>query len=182
MKLCENIHGVDFIRPLLFAAKADMIVYAKEHNVPYNHDQSNDEFVYLRNKVRHQLVPLLQEMNPQIVERLSKMSSHLTDDEQTLNLLAREYFSQICSQDNSDSYNFSRIELLELPKALRSRLLSLAFEQLAGDAHCLNSDQLRRINEICSSNDGNPKVYQLAAGWQFSRKRNQLCLQKIIKA
>lgn len=52
------------VRPLLPFTRTDIEQYAKEHNITWREDSSNASDKYLRNKIRHQVVPLLKEINP----------------------------------------------------------------------------------------------------------------------
>jgi len=52
------------IRPLLFAHKHDLKAFAEEKNVPWREDTSNEKTDYKRNKIRHLLIPLVQEISP----------------------------------------------------------------------------------------------------------------------
>jgi tRNA(Ile)-lysidine synthase len=52
------------IRPLLFATRNDIALYAKKNNIHYREDSSNNSDAYLRNKIRHHLIPLLESLNP----------------------------------------------------------------------------------------------------------------------
>ncbi len=54
------------IRPLLFAIRKDIESFVKEHDITYREDASNTEEKYQRNKVRHQLIPVMQELNPSL--------------------------------------------------------------------------------------------------------------------
>ncbi len=48
-------------RPLLNVSRCDIESYARLHSIPYNTDSTNDELLYYRNKIRHKLIPLLNE-------------------------------------------------------------------------------------------------------------------------
>jgi len=54
----------NLIRPLLFASREKIIDYAREQDITYREDSSNAETKYIRNKIRHGIIPLLQEINP----------------------------------------------------------------------------------------------------------------------
>ncbi|HHS95549.1 MAG TPA: tRNA lysidine(34) synthetase TilS, partial [Phaeodactylibacter sp.] len=71
----------DTIRPLLFATKADIIVFAKKHNLSFREDASNAETKYMRNKIRHNVVPALKEINPQLEKTALNTFQHLEDTE-----------------------------------------------------------------------------------------------------
>ncbi|MEX1133159.1 MAG: tRNA lysidine(34) synthetase TilS [Flavobacteriales bacterium] len=53
-----------FIRPLLNVRRAQLEAYAKEHGIPHREDASNAELRYMRNRIRHVLMPLLETMRP----------------------------------------------------------------------------------------------------------------------
>ncbi len=55
------IGSVDCIRPLQFIDKQELLGYARRHNVPWREDATNNSQVYLRNYVRHSLIPLLEQ-------------------------------------------------------------------------------------------------------------------------
>lgn len=53
------------VRPLLFATREEIVAYAKQYDIPFREDSSNRSMKHLRNRVRHELVPMLKQMNPQ---------------------------------------------------------------------------------------------------------------------
>lgn len=59
-----NVQWGKVIRPLLFASRAEIIAYAKSHRIAYREDRSNAETKYLRNKIRHDVLPLLGRIEP----------------------------------------------------------------------------------------------------------------------
>ena len=69
------------VRPLLFASRNNIIEYAKKNNIEYRHDSSNDDVAFKRNKVRHQIIPLFEELNSAFKRRLNDTISYLSDTE-----------------------------------------------------------------------------------------------------
>ncbi|HMQ49127.1 MAG TPA: tRNA lysidine(34) synthetase TilS [Saprospiraceae bacterium] len=64
-----GLHGIPsksgrIIRPLSFASRAELEAYAKQEQLLWREDASNSSVKYRRNKIRHQVIPTLQEMNP----------------------------------------------------------------------------------------------------------------------
>ena len=60
------------VRPLIFSKRIEIVNYVKINNLKYREDSSNSSVKYLRNKIRHQLIPLLKEINPSILETIDK--------------------------------------------------------------------------------------------------------------
>jgi tRNA(Ile)-lysidine synthase len=70
-----GLHGIlpkqnKIVRPLLFASKDEIIAYAKKEKLKFREDSSNASDKYLRNRIRHHLVPMLKELNPDIDKTL----------------------------------------------------------------------------------------------------------------
>ncbi len=60
------------VRPLLETSRKDIENYLYENNIAFRNDSSNIDFKYKRNKIRHQLMPLLKEMNPNIKQTITE--------------------------------------------------------------------------------------------------------------
>ena len=60
------------VRPLIFATRDIIVNYVNKYSLEYREDSSNISDKYLRNKIRHNLVPLLKEMNPSISKTISR--------------------------------------------------------------------------------------------------------------
>lgn len=64
-------------RPLITISKEEIYLYAKENNIKYFEDSSNEEDDYTRNRIRHHIVPLLEKENPSIYKAISIYSNTL---------------------------------------------------------------------------------------------------------
>ncbi len=67
------------IRPLLFANRNEIEQYALSNEIPYRDDSSNDSLKYKRNKIRHKVIPLLCELNPDFSATFSENIAHFRD-------------------------------------------------------------------------------------------------------
>lgn len=67
------------VRPLLFASREEIVAYADANKLPYKHDSSNDELIYQRNIIRHQIIPLFESINPAFRKNASKTAVFLKD-------------------------------------------------------------------------------------------------------
>ncbi len=66
------------IRPLLFATRDEITKYCNKHLIRYREDKSNADIKYIRNKIRHQVIPLLKEINPSIETTLNETAERFT--------------------------------------------------------------------------------------------------------
>lgn len=65
------------IRPLLAFSRGEIEDYCAVHKLNYRTDSSNLESVYLRNKVRHQILPLFRELNPSFMDTMQSNMKHM---------------------------------------------------------------------------------------------------------
>lgn len=80
--------GEALVRPLLGATRADVLAFIEEYNLSYVTDSSNEGDDFLRNRLRHHVMPLLKQENPRLTENLSAMALRLRQDEDALSQTA----------------------------------------------------------------------------------------------
>ena len=112
------------IRPLLPFSRKEIEAYATEFKIKWREDSSNASNKYLRNKIRHDIVPIMEELNPQFLDVFSNTQSHLND---SLNLV-EDYIGLIYPEIVSKTmygYNLKIDFLKKLPntKAIMYQLL-----------------------------------------------------------
>ena len=105
------------IRPMMSTTRQEVEGFLAEWSLPHVEDSSNDTDAFLRNRVRHHLMPLLRQENPRIGENLSKLALRLRLDE--------EYLAQQSAFDVLPDVNTLRA----MPQALRSRALEAFLKQ-----------------------------------------------------
>ena len=66
-----------YVRPLLDCSKSEILKYATGEQINYVEDETNSDTVFLRNNIRHNVIPLMQTLNPQAIE-------HIADTMQTI--------------------------------------------------------------------------------------------------
>lgn len=77
------VHG-NVIRPMLNVTRKDVEAFLEEWCLSHIEDSSNESDAFLRNRIRHQIMPLLHRENPKIAENLSQMALRLRKDEEFL--------------------------------------------------------------------------------------------------
>ena len=100
------------IRPMLPITREEVIAFLAEYSIPFVEDSSNAGDAFLRNRLRHHILPLLEKENPSLAENLSAMALRLRLDEETLAAIAVEKYTNRVS------------ELLKLEPGIRSRVLA----------------------------------------------------------
>ncbi|MGN1000000.1 MAG: tRNA lysidine(34) synthetase TilS [Faecousia sp.] len=98
------------IRPMLTVTRQEVLGFLEEYQIPHIEDSSNETDDFLRNRVRHHILPLLRQENPGFVPNTSAMALRLRQDEQALSHLAR-------------GQKLSVSALRQMEPSLRSRVL-----------------------------------------------------------
>ncbi len=101
------------IRPLLFAGREDVEAYAKEQNLSFRDDSSNNEDKYLRNKIRHKLTPVLHNLTDSYPGTVIDSLNNLSEADLLLQLLLQEKFNGMVKQ-NEDVFSLSITEFRKL--------------------------------------------------------------------
>lgn len=76
------------IRPMLSCTRQQVLAFLKEYHISYVEDSSNAGDAFLRNRLRHHVMPLLKQENPNLAENLSAMAMQLRQDESALDQMA----------------------------------------------------------------------------------------------
>ena len=81
-----GLHGIlpkngNIIRPLLFATRKSILDYAELKNIQFVEDSTNSETKFLRNKIRHRVIPMLKEISPDFDSIIRKNIERLRDTE-----------------------------------------------------------------------------------------------------
>ena len=147
-----------YVRPLLEISRADIERYLLARGLSWREDASNSDTSYLRNRIRHRLLPLLEEYNPAIRSCLSSTASILGDDEALLEELAVQAFAGSCGMEEGRVV-CSVGRLRTINAALRRRVLRHAYTQLTGN---LVGVGLRHIDALCDLIDSGRPNSRLA--------------------
>jgi tRNA(Ile)-lysidine synthetase-like protein len=102
------------IRPLLLFSREEIANYAHENNIQWREDSSNASDKYLRNKIRHDLVPLLKELNPHFISSFKKTQSYLQESQAMVEDASIMVYQQVAKQEEDGIY-FDLNQLKKLP-------------------------------------------------------------------
>ena len=128
------------VRPLLGVRKHDLLAYLKQKQILFCSDSSNDDPRFLRNRIRSELLPLLErQYDPGIRQAILKSASNLAEDEDLLESLLAEHWDRVVelrepSTDTPAGGLLHRVPFFRLHPALQRRLLERLLWLLGDDA------------------------------------------------
>jgi tRNA(Ile)-lysidine synthase len=118
-----EING-NIVRPLLKFSRDEIALYAKENQIKWREDSSNASTKYLRNKLRHEVIPVLKEINPQLLQNFEKTQEHLQDISEIVEDSLAEVQKKVVSIEGEIiKFNIKKLLQLSHPKAYMYQLI-----------------------------------------------------------
>ncbi|MDC1464245.1 tRNA lysidine(34) synthetase TilS [Polaribacter sp.] len=118
-----EING-NIVRPLLKFSREEIEVFAKEEKISWREDQSNTSTKYVRNKIRHNILPVLKEINPSLLDTFSKTLTHLQESTQIISDRVAAISKKVVLKENDIiKFRIDEIQQLSNPKAYVYQLL-----------------------------------------------------------
>jgi tRNA(Ile)-lysidine synthase len=101
------------VRPLLIFSRAEIETFANENQLKWREDSSNASDKYLRNKIRHQVVPILKELNPSFLDSFENTLQNLNQAQSLVDDASRIVYWKVV-QDKENQKIIDLKELLQL--------------------------------------------------------------------
>jgi tRNA(Ile)-lysidine synthase len=139
------------IRPFLEFYRKDLETYLKKNDFSFREDSSNLDKKYLRNRIRHELIPHLETYNPSVKKCLQVMSGIVRIDDSLLSLTTRDIFKQKFGKDNEKNIIWEIEDFQSYPIALRQRLVREIFSHIIGDMQAITSHHVQQIINLFNS-------------------------------
>lgn len=173
------VGGCRVVRPLLGVSRSAILAYLRQAGAAWREDETNADRSFLRNRVRHDLLPLLErEFNPRIRETLNRMSRiFAAEDEWLEELAARSAADCEVPAPGRDATGTALAcdRLRRLPLAVRRRVLRHWLIRRGVPESCLDFETLERVTALNDAARGN-KVLLLGEGCRVRRSYGRLHL------
>ena len=169
ISICNNDGKYRIIRPLLCVSKEEIYNYCKINNLKYFEDSSNHEDVFLRNRLRHHVIPLLKNECSDIYSKTLRYNKLLHESFDYIRENSINYLKENNNIINVETYN-------KLHIALKKDILSYMLENL--DIR-KNTKILDSILDILNDNLGNKEI-RLENDYIFIKSYNEAYIKKIV--
>lgn len=137
------------IRPLLNCTRCEIEGFLDEQNLAYRTDSSNLESKYLRNKVRHDVIPFLKKFNPDISGNLLDLSEIARDEDQWMSEKTHDLYSKIVSFEK-EGLCIEITEFESQPLAMKRRLVREIFYRLNGNLREITALHVQQVLDLFS--------------------------------
>ena len=147
----------DLARPFIRNSREQVREYLRSKKIEWREDSSNKSKKFFRNKIRLDLMPLLKNYNPNIVDALSNYAELSRLDQNFINSVAEEQFKKIFK-----SYDFGLVGDISsyklIDKSMRYSLIRMGIKQLAGDLKSLTLKHISKIDDSINSHSTSLRI------------------------
>ena len=157
-----------YIRPLIDINRNEIEDYLNENGINARYDESNDENIYTRNKIRNIVLPYIkQEFNPNIVNTLVRLSEIIKENEEYLDTQTEKSYNDICIDENNVTLDFNYnktnnaeivIDLKKFNKldiVIQKRIILYSINKIFGTTNGIEKIHIDDIIKLCNRNIGN---------------------------
>ena len=178
LKGIAPVRDAKFIRPLAGFTRQQIEAFLTSIGVVPRHDTTNTDTRYLRNRIRHELIPRLEnEYNPNIKTGLSRTADVLRAESEYLDTAAREAFEACRIQGPHKNVVLDRVEFRKHHIALQRRMLRQSVSKMSGDMSDLYFTHYEKMLNRIEAEAPNA-LFVLPNGLQFRRAYQQLIIER----
>lgn len=171
----RSLDGVFIIRPLIEVWRKQIEQYLAALNIRPRQDMTNVKTVFLRNRIRHKLIPYLRRYNPNIKEGLARTAQNLAYDYEVLADIVGGEFKR-CARIKAEAVEFKISDLKKMPTGLRRGVLRRAIETLKKNLRRLDYLHIEEIEKLMESPRG---ALDLPEKIKVSNKKGTIIIHRV---
>ena len=138
-----------YIRPLIEQTRASIMAFLQENQIAFVLDATNSDLRFLRNRIRHELMPqLIHDYNPNLVDTLNRTAAIIRSEEDWLNQYSDRLFNTLAEKDTT-SVRISISKLLGNHAAMQRRVIRAAIEHVKGNLKSITLQHIDAVLCLC---------------------------------
>ena len=175
----RQLEEIWVVRPLLEVWRQDIVAWLGAEHIPHREDASNADGRFVRNRIRHELLPLLERhYNPNIKVALSQLAEQSSGDYAYLQEAAGRQWKRLVKASGAAAVSIAVAGFCRQPKALQRQLVRRAIQRLRGDLtrfeyrHWLEAERLFTARPVGT-------VLDLPGGVQLHREPERVVARRV---
>lgn len=147
-----------YIRPLIKCNRDEIEEYCRQENLNPKYDQSNNDNIYTRNKIRNELIPYIKkEFNPNIIETIDRLSELISIEELYMEKITIDTYNELFIENNkiNNEIILNLKKFNELDYVIKSKIIIYTIKELCGSAKGIEKKHVEDIIKLCGNNIGN---------------------------
>ena len=163
LKGIEKMRDEKIIRPIIECTRKEIEQYCNDNLLNPRYDKTNKENIYTRNKIRNQLIPLIEkEFNPNIIEGITRLSTIVAKEEEYFHKIVENTFKEIdiigdnqIENAKTDKIVLNLKKFNSLEEVIKSRIILYTISKILGNTQGIEKIHIEDIIELCRNNVGN---------------------------
>lgn len=161
------------IRPMLAVTRADVMAYCVHYDLEFRQDSSNLSSELTRNRIRHELIPLLRSFNQRSNETLVRFAELITEDDDCLRQIAVAALAETRVEAGLNAKLIKKYH-----PSIRRRMLRLWLEESRGSLLRIEAIHISALESLILREEGG-RIIELPGGWQVRRKSGVLEIAQV---
>jgi tRNA(Ile)-lysidine synthase len=166
----------DIVRPLLCVTHTQTLAYCRYYHLSPIEDASNRDPRFLRNRIRHELLPLLTSMNANFQATLLRNAEVMSVDAQWIEEQVTTCWPTVVLAETEDSFTLKSQQLLALPLSLQRHLLRRCTSKLCDGQSPLELRHYKLLESLLAEPRGEERMLHLPAGLRVIYQHDTLTL------
>jgi tRNA(Ile)-lysidine synthase len=160
-----------YIRPLLTTSKKDILDYLKTNTIEYVTDHTNEDDSFLRNRIRKNILPTLEQIDPRFEQKFISSLETLQQENELLQKLAQQSYKSVFCQNIGDKKTFCSLPAILQKRLIITWLCTQSAPFSPSDGH------LTEIIRFVSHERGG--IHQVHPDWKIVKKNAKFWLEKL---
>ena len=140
--------NIPLIRPLLDFTRTQIETYCSDHDVPFHVDQTNMDTTFFRNRLRHELIPEIERLNPRFREVIRRTTESLQADQDLIHEIVAREWDAIIQETQLEYVKLDPAGLRVCSRGLRWNILRRAIKILRPDLRDFDHAVLIRLDDF----------------------------------
>ncbi len=141
------------LRPLLSVSKNQIVSFLKFNKITFKTDKTNRDTKFKRNFIRHEVIPVLEKMNPSLTETVTKNATELSEIDKYLTESAQKWLKKnTIAKNKLDAKSFRQQN-----KSVQKTILMELHEEITGHTLNIGNIHLKEVTDMIEKNIGNKR-------------------------
>jgi tRNA(Ile)-lysidine synthetase-like protein len=136
------------IRPLIEVNRDEIMQYIEVRALPFATDSSNKNKTHLRNRIRQELMPMMVEYQPRLLEHLGRVSDIIRDEDAFLESMTLEWINAETNKNNEGDIVVAVSSLRHLAGPLKNRVIRDILKSVSGDIYSMEYDHVLSVTGL----------------------------------
>ncbi len=148
-----------FIRPLLDVTRSEIVDYAREHGLHWREDRTNADTTFTRNRIRHEIIPLLEGLNRNLIASLSRTAQIVREEREAFSALLEHPWEEALTSETKQEIHLDRTYLRRCLVGAKRALLLRALEKVRGDLQGISKVHIDSLSSLIASSHAHGEIH-----------------------